>query len=75
MGNDLCLYAFSNAKIGDKITTEIWQKDWMTKGSDLAFTMEFSNPGNYPVPEPATFFLLGLGLIGIAGSQRKRFVK
>ena len=36
--------------------------------------LTLSDQGGAPVPEPSTVFLFGLGLIGLAGSQRKRFI-
>ena len=35
----------------------------------------FNKDSTAPIPEPATMFLLGIGLIGIAGFGRKKLFK
>jgi hypothetical protein len=52
------------------LTTDNWTTDWLGTGSDLAFTMTFSDQA--PIPEPATMTLIGLGLAGLVVRSRRK---
>lgn len=41
---------------------------------DVESAVGDDNPGDAPVPEPASIFLFGLGLLGMAGASRKKLL-
>ena len=45
------------------------------EGSGPADSIDVDNIRSYPVPEPASMLLVGSGLIVLAGTGRKKFLK
>jgi len=44
--------------------------DYTTNASDIVFKVDGSN--TFAVPEPGTMMLLGMGMLGLVGAQRRR---
>ena len=65
---------FTDALTNSLIWNEghVWAQSWSARD-----TLDGSDGGSTaaPVPEPATIFLLGIGLIGVAGFGRKKLIK
>ena len=49
--------------------------DFSLEGYDIVATLDITVEGTTPVPEPSTMLLLSLGLVGLAGINRKKFFK
>lgn len=63
-------FAYSNnADNFGELFTNDWSLGFQGEGSDLAFSMRFSEQA--PIPEPATVTLLGLGLAGLVARNRR----
>ena len=76
-GKGYAMYQVDPAEsIGSWSTYDLWETGLYNKGDDLEISHYTGyNSTTAPVPEPATILLLGSGLLGLVGYNRKRFSK
>jgi len=76
-GNGYAMYQVDPAEgTGSWSTYDLWLTGDYNSGADLEISHYTGyNSTTAPVPEPSTILLLGTGLLGLVGYNRKRFSK
>ena len=72
---DFETWGWGNVTISASLTNCWNYNDFGITGVSLTVDAEGCDPDCAPVPEPSTMLLLGAGLIGVIGYNRKRFAK
>lgn len=68
--------AYTKESLYNTITIDFLAKDYgLFDGRAIRFAYTCGNDVHAPVPEPATMFLLGTGLIGLVGVSRRKIKK